>query len=195
MLLLPIIDQVTQQQTNKLVMWDGKRWWTSGQEMNLTWIAAQEINSVLTAWGSDGQVIRPLFQNPSETLVKTVQSKLFDPPGYYFVKMTNRVASLVNYNTVSTIPLLVAVDDGVDNTSASFTPIFPTLTWTNDSGDALLWINSVFAPITWGRTGIAVDIFAATQSGNLLGLTVQTEAADMTVISVTAVIQNYQTRI
>ena len=63
-LLLPIIDQVTGVQINKLLMWDGKAWWTANQEISLVHIGSQEINSQLTAWGTDGTSLYPLFQLP-----------------------------------------------------------------------------------------------------------------------------------
>jgi hypothetical protein len=68
MLLVPVIDLFSGQQRNKLLMWDGQRWWTSEQEVPLTYIQHQEINSVITAWGTDGSTLRRLFQNPSSGL-------------------------------------------------------------------------------------------------------------------------------
>ena len=43
MLLLPIIDPITGQQVNKLLMWDSKRWWASNQDASLVYIQNQEI--------------------------------------------------------------------------------------------------------------------------------------------------------
>ena len=187
MLLLPIIDPVTNQQTNKLLMWDGKRWWTAHQEVAFVQITSQEINSVMTAWGTDGTSIYPLFQNPSVTLVKTAQSKLFAKPSYFFRKMANRVFSLINYNAVSAQPVTIALDNGVSNTPSSFVQAFPALIWTNLAGAVISW-----GPLVWGRTGLLTSGYAASQTGELLGVTVQTTAPDLTIVSVTAIVQNYQ---
>src|SRR5262249_32805506 len=54
-LLLPIVDPVTNLLSNELMIWDGqKKWFSSKQDAVLTFINFQEINSVLTAWGTDG---------------------------------------------------------------------------------------------------------------------------------------------
>jgi len=192
MLLLPIIDQVTGQPANKLLMWDGKRWWTSSQEVNLTYVATQEINSEMTAYGTDGTAIYPLFQTPSTTLVKTAQSKLYQKPTYFFVKMANRVFSLLNFVQPSAQPFNIALDNGVTGTSTTFVQASPVVVWTNASGATVTWINASSAVVAWARAGLVVTGYAATQPGSLIGMTVQTQAPDMTVISVSAVVQDYQ---
>lgn len=192
MLLLPIIDQVTGQPVNKLLMWDGKRWWTSNQEINLTWIATQELNSEMTAWGTNGSAIYPLFQNPSTGIVKTAQSKLFDKPSYFFVKMANRVFALLDFVQPSTEPFKIALDNGVNNTTSSFVQASPTVTWLNSSSAVVRWTNASSNTVPWATSGLVVTGYAASQSGALLGFTLQTQAPDMRVISVTAVVQNYQ---
>ena len=193
MLLLPILDQVTGQQTNKLMMWDGKRWWTASQEINLTWIASQEINSVLTAYGTDGASIYPLFQTPSTALTKTLQSKLFDTPGYFFNKVASRIFYLVDYKSVSTKVVALGVDNGSSNTGVFTDPSVGTLTWTNDRDQPIIWTNSSGVAILWGRQGLATGGFAITQPGPLIGMTLQTKAQDLTVLSVTTIVQVYQT--
>lgn len=192
MLLLPIIDQVTGQQTNKLLMWDGKRFWTSSQEITPIWIATQEINSQMTAWGTDGHSVYPLFQNPSSSLTKTVQSRLYDVYGYQFVKMTNRVFAVLNYNGTSFAPVTITVDNGVTSTSTTVTSAALTLSWTNNSGGPIAWTNSTGGTITWTRSGLALPVFAASQTGAYLGLTLATTAPDVTVVSIAAILQNYQ---
>ena len=192
-LLLPIIDQVTGQQVNKLLLWDGKRWWTASQQVSLNYISTFEINSVMTAYGSTGTSILPLFQTPTAAITKTVQGKLFADPTYFHVKMANRVATLVSYNTVSAQPVLVAIDNGVQGTSGSFFQSPAALLWTNATGGAISWTNASNAAIVWGRSGLAVSVFATSQPGSLLGTTIKTNAEDLTLISTTLVAQDYQT--
>jgi len=155
MLLLPVIDQVTGQRDNKLMMWDGQRWWTANQEPNLTFIATQELNSVMTAWGTDGSKLYPLFQQPSTSLTKTVQSKLWDSPGYYFTKMAARLYGMVQYNAASTQPLTVTLDNGSTSitTSAPITP--PGLTWTNNSGQPITWTGNAASAASWTNNSLA----------------------------------------
>ena len=192
MILLPMIDQVTGQQVNKLAMWDGKRWWTASQSKSLTWIAPQEINSQMTAYGTDGRGIYPLFQTPSTGLIKTAQSRLYDSPGYYFVKMANRVFALVNYNTPANTPITISVDNGQGASTAFQSQPSVGLTWTNNTGATMTWTNNTGAAITWTAPGLSVLAFASSQPGPLLGLTASTAAADLTLISVVSIVQNYQ---
>lgn len=195
MLLLPIIDQVTGQQENKLLMWDGKKWWTASQEINLTWVATQEIDSVMSAWGTDGNAIYPLFNQPSSTLTKTVQSRLWMVPSYIYNPMTSRVLGLFDYKVPSTEAITIKVDNGIGGTSSNVVAGQNVLTWTNNTGAAITWTNNSAQPITWVYGGIDLPVFSITQPGPLLGITVQTNAPDLTVVSVTAVVQQYQTRI
>ena len=195
MLLLPIVDQVTGQPTNKLLMWDGKRWWTASQEVTLTWIATQEIDSVMTAWGTDGSSLYPLFNQPSNALTKTVQSRLHERPSYLYVKMANRVFGLVNYNTPAADPITVKIDNGIDSTPSTFTQAPNALTWTGAGGAALTWTGAGGNPLTWGYAGLELFAFAASQAGALLGLTFQTNAPDLTLVSLTMIEQTYQTRL
>ena len=192
MLLLPIIDPVTGLQVNKLLMWDGKHWWTASQEKPLLFVTTHEINSQMTAYGTDGTSIFPLFQNPSATLVKTIQSKLYDLPSYVFEKMTNRVFGLVNYNQISAAPFSIAIDSGTTPTTSPYYNTSLSLTWTNTSGGTISWTNSSSQPMVWGRTGLAQLEFANSQQGSLIGITAQTSAPDLTVVSITLVVQNYQ---
>lgn len=162
-LLIPIIDQVTGQQVNKLCMWDQKRWWTSNQGVALTFISSQEIASILTAYGTDGTKIYPLFNTPSANFTKTAQSKLWAKPGgYATAKSSNRVWVLAQYNSATSPDLTIDIDNetGVSQT-ITLTPASPT-------------------------TGIYVSPPTATgQNGALLGMTISTQAADVTLISAT----------
>jgi hypothetical protein len=56
-LLLPVIDAFTGQQVNKLFIWDEKRWCSTQQSLNLVYVQHQEIDSVLTAYGTDSLAI------------------------------------------------------------------------------------------------------------------------------------------
>ena len=170
MLLLPVIDPITNSQVNKLFMWDGKSWWSSQQDVPLIYIQHQEINSVLTAHGTDGSSVYPLFQTPSTAFSKTVQSKLWDRPSYIMNKTETRLFGLANYYSLAHGNLTISIDneDGIG------------------SGSALV---SFPAP---AQTGVvAFSPVAVGQQGALLGLTITTTAADMAIISMTVAAGNW----
>ena len=111
-LLIPITDPITGVNANKLLIWDGKRWWAAVQDVNLTYIQTQELNSLLTAWGTDGTHIYPLFQQPSTAFVKRIQTKLWDQPGGIMLqKAVNRFWGAFKYNTVASPNLTLTIDN------------------------------------------------------------------------------------
>lgn len=191
MVLLPIIDPIGGQTVNKLFMTTGgKQWWSSQQDIPLTFVASQELNSLLTAWGTDGQSIYPLFQQPSSGFTKTVQSKLWAIPGsYYTTKAASRFAGLAYYYSDEGGTLDVSIDN--ENGGSQIYPVngVPNpLTWINDLGQPLTW-TSAAGTLSWSSgAGIGVfviDPFAVAQNGSLTGMTITTSAADMALISAT----------
>ena len=161
-LLIPIIDQVTGLQVNKLCMWspEEKRWWTTNQSVSLTYCQHQEIASILTAYGTDGINIYPLFQTPSVTFTKTAQSKLWSKPGGLTgAKASNRVWLAAEYFADGNPDIIVAADNETETGSPTATFV-PTL--------ATPPVGFYVAPPT-----------ALSQTGTLLGMTISTNAADM----------------
>lgn len=196
MLLLPVVDPISGQQANKLLMWDGKKWWTSGQDVELTFIATQEIDSVLTAWGTDGTSIYPLFQDPSAEFSKVAQSRLWANPNYMYTKTANRMYGMVNFNSAQGSGVTtIVVDNEGESTSGQVTVNSSLLTWTNNSGNTITWTNSLAQVITWG--GIGLIIFgpvAVSNNGRLLGVTVTTDASDIALLSVTVLGEAWELR-
>ncbi len=170
MVLAQIVDPVTNTTQNKLLIWNGKEWYASIQDFGpLTFIATQEINSVLTAWGTDGLVIKPLFQTPSTGFQKTIQSRYWDQPGgYQFSKATGRFWSVWNYNVAGSLNILVKIDavgiNGADGT-----------TFTGS--------NTYTIPSPSGAGYFVTPPESVGQQGVLTGITLQTNEGDVSQIS------------
>lgn len=194
MALWPIIDQVTQLQTNKLMMWDGKRWWTANQSVPLNFIASQEINSVLTAYGTNGQTIYPLFQAPSPLISKTVQSKWFPQPTYVMTKKVNRVSgilkSIAPYNAVLNITL--DTEKGTDFAQANDAGV---VSWTTASGNAVSWATASGNPVMWLAPKTGLFNLPCNLNGSLVGVTCQTNTPDCVLISISMAAQQYSLNI
>lgn len=183
MLLLPIVDPFTGVGVTKLLMWDGKRWWTSSQEKSLTYVSTQEINSVMTAWGTDGSTLFQLFTSPSTTFTKRVQSKLWATPGYETTKQTMHLLGLVNFYRVDS-PISVYIDTESASSINTNNIISGAIIWTNNAGASIAWSNNASQPITWNAVAlIAFGPYPVGQVGRLSGLTIQTNAADIAVLS------------
>lgn len=186
LLLLPIIDPISGQEVNKIFMWDSKRWWASSQDVSLFYIQNQEIDSVLTAWGTNGTNIYPLFQTPTTAFSKVFQTKLWDKPGgYQFVKLTSRLWALLQYYNPLSPDLIINIDN-----EKSFTDNLYTLSsavqmnWTTQNGSAMNWTTQNGDPMIWQAAGIGVaEPQAVGQQGVLTGMTGTTSCADMAVIS------------
>lgn len=189
-LLLPIIDQVTGQTVHKLLCWDGKRWWTSSQSIEFKQVASQEINSVLTLFGTDGKAVYPCFQRASTKITKTVQSKLWDTPSYIVKKHAIRVYGL--FESSATIPdqMVLSVDTETGSTFVTSASLFNT-TWTNQFAGPVLWTNNAGLPVQWISSGQTNFVSAIDAAGVLLGLTLTTSDADYVLNSLSIVWQQY----
>jgi len=190
MFLLPIIDPISGLQVNKLLLWNGKLWWASQQDVALIFIQFQEIDSVLTAWGTDGTSIYPLFAQPSTGFQKIVQSRLWDGPGgYQFNKTANRFWALAAYYSFLSANLSVSIDTENPSTDSENLTLAlgPTqVVWTNNSNQIVPWTNNSAQVVTWHTSGAAFALSSPQAigiTGALTGFTITTSAADMALIS------------
>lgn len=116
LLLLPIIDPVTGQAVNALMMWDGKRWFTATPQVTLTKIRTLEIGSAITAYGTDGTNIFPLFQTLTTATTKTLQSKMWVKPTIVEEKKSWMMYALwQSYATAVTLSFTVDTERGSAN--------------------------------------------------------------------------------
>lgn len=189
-LLLPIIDPVTGQQVNKLLITrdpPGKMWWASSQEVNLIYIEAQEINSILTAWGTDGNSIYQLFAQPSIGFTKTAQSKLWDKPGgYQLTKWISRFWAILQYYSNLSSMVDVSVDNEVSSPTTTLEITPNGIVWVNDSNNAVVWLNNSSQVVAWLVNGVSYSILTPTAiqgQGILVGFTVRTNSADLAIVS------------
>jgi hypothetical protein len=188
MLLLPVIDPVSNQQTNKLFCWNQKIWWAAHQEVPLVFVNFQEINSNLTAFGTDGSSIYQLFAQPSTSLQKVAQTRLWDNPGgYQFTKFINRFLAMVQYYNTSSPTINIALDNESGSTSlqAQLTPA--TSTWLTALNAVSTWLTAGAAVSTWLSGGANQFSISEPDSvgtnGVLNGFTVTTNSADVAIIS------------
>lgn len=169
MVLSKIVDPVGGSSGNKILLWDGKRWFAATQEVTLTYIKHQEINSVITAYGTDGTSVYPLFTTPSTGFLKTVQSRYFDAPGgYQFNKAVSRLWAMAQYYSTSA----PNIQFGIDAVLLDPTTLVTTETRQN---------YTITGPASTGY--FILPPMAVGQQGVLTGLTIKTLSADMALIS------------
>lgn len=161
MVLATVLDPISGSQVNKLFLWNGQYWWASMQDVTLTFVASYENNSVLIAYGTDGTHIYPLFQTPSTSFSKTVQSRLWDAPGgYMHVKAATRLFGIA-YVYANTSPTFTV---SIDNEAGSMVTPY------------------TISPAATGYFEIPPE--AVGQAGIMVGLTITTSAADFGLSSV-----------
>jgi hypothetical protein len=86
MMLATIQDPDTGTYNNKLICWQERDWTIASQSTTLTYVGPQKIGSKYTAWGTDGRKLFPMFQNPSLTLTKRLDSKLYGADKPFIIK-------------------------------------------------------------------------------------------------------------
>lgn len=196
-ILLPVYDPATGSQINTMFCWDGQHWFSATQEVPLSLISTLEINSELSVWGySPPGAIYPLFQTPSISLKKQITSKLWEDPGYFITKVARRLYGLLSYNSILSPAVTITVDNGVAGAqSVTVTPISPAA-WTGFGGVTATWTGAGGVAATWNLTAVAVlGPLAFAQAGALTGVSLTTNAADMTLLSLTMIGQSFSTNV
>ena len=173
LLLMTIIDPTTNTQRNAMVSWSEKEWFITSQTANLTFICTQEVASSMTAWGTDGSSLFPLFLTPSTTLNKKISTKLYggereivvSNPMTVQIRTTDMTAGQTGI--VGTITM-EAAQLALQNGEAPFTTI-PPVSWPNVNQPAFTCVNSPNA--VWAAS-------ASSMAGMGIGLTLTTTSPD-----------------
>lgn len=86
LMLMTVQDPDTQAYRNVMVTWNEKDWTITSQSSALTFIGIQNIATFLKAWGTDGKTLRPLFQTPSASLIKRLDTKIYGTDSLFIIK-------------------------------------------------------------------------------------------------------------
>lgn len=191
MLLFTTTDRFSGDKRNILAMWDGQKWFIGTQLAVLTNISAQEINSILTAWGTDGTHLYPLFQTPSMSLSKAFQTKLVPGSGDHIYKQVNRAYVVAENNTDTAAVLTISLDTEAGVGTQYIIPISQLAIWIDASSQPVTWINNSSQIVTWGAAGLQVSGFQTSAYGRMLGFTVTASAADLTMIRLSSLVRDF----
>ena len=74
---LTVIDPDTFVARNVMLLYNEKDWTIASQSGALTFIGTQKISSEYRAWGTDGTSLYQLFNTPSSTLTKRIDTKVY----------------------------------------------------------------------------------------------------------------------
>lgn len=168
MLLLPVIDPYTGQLIAKLFIWDEKRWCSAQQTSTLRFIKTQEIDSVLTAWGTDSNELVRLFVQPNTNLLKVMRSKFWAPQSLFFGKAEERIAGVATVYSGPDPVITVCLDSENGSSCTPITLKSPQLIWYQDSllpGDP----TPSTGAISTARPAAAGAGYAVGDTGSVLG--------------------------
>jgi hypothetical protein len=190
MLLVPVQGPFDTSPRNAMVMWDGKKWWIASQDASLTFINTQEINSQITAYGTDGTNIFAMFQSASANITKIWQTKMWPGDGFQITKQAMRVYTFAVDNsgdgyavsgTLDTIDELLGFNQlAFQATSASF-----FVTWENNSPAPIQWQNNTAGDVDWTAAGQNLEGtgLGINSRGNYMGMTEQSTSLNFTLIT------------
>lgn len=199
MFTMPVADPLTNQFRTVVCVWDGKKWFQASQDKTISLVAAQEINSVLSAWGCDGTHIYPMFTARSNTLNKIWLTKMWAGDAWTIIKQTMRsytlfidnlgtgatVTGTINYLCSTEMPM-----PGVVTKSVTY-GISSGITWIGAGGNVLQFQGSASQNLNFssvlGQTATGVD---CPGSGVLVGANLQSTSQDFTVISFAILYRN-----
>src|SRR5581483_8108184 len=83
---MTFVSDETGQRVNKMVTWNEKEWVLTSQTVNLQFIGTQAIESKFYAWGTDGAALYPLFSQPSASLTKRLDTKVYGADNPLMIK-------------------------------------------------------------------------------------------------------------
>lgn len=186
MLLVDLVDQFTFQSTRKLLIWDEKRWSTTSQTVLMTFIAAQEIESTLIPWGTDGTSIYQLCSVATDTLTKTLRSKFWAPQSYAMIKGESRFWMVLVFYSGSASDVEISIDSERGSSPKTIAIAPPAVIWKNNAAVVVTWRNNVAAIVTWlagGDQTVVIGPQSCGQNGALVGFTLRTTAPNIGIIS------------
>lgn len=137
-------DITTNVQRTFLICWDGQKWFFSSQEKSLTFITTQEINSQITAWGTDGTNFFQLFAQPSMVLSKKALSKLFwgrSPGAFKRSMIFTGVADPQPQGTTRRVEIVIKSDSYDNDTEVLPFTLNNVLSWVNNAKQHVYWVN------------------------------------------------------
>lgn len=193
MMLMTMVDDFTGASVPKLAMWDGKKFFLGSQEVSMTFIATQEINSNLQPYGTDGINLFPLFSTPSSVLVKKARGKLWSGDSYLIDKQLLRVYTEGFDNSGAGYILNLSVDTDTATTASTLVNNGGIINFVDGSGNIIQFQNSLNQNIYFTVSGVSIQgenidsVF-----GKMLGFSFTSTSNDFTLTNMTILYKNYR---
>lgn len=190
LLLVDVVDPFDGSSRKVMLGWTGKEWFIATQEVDVLHMATHEINSVLTAWGTDGTNIFPMFQNASASLTKKLLTKLWAGDGYIAIKQAMRIYQQIRDNSGEGFQVTIGIDTDEQSSSFSFDGS-ALIVFTNNSGGIIQFQNNSAQNINFTVSGAAINGGDAQAYGKLLGLSLTSTSKDFTILNLALGYRDY----
>jgi hypothetical protein len=164
--LMTVTDPDTQGTRTAILAWNEKDWCILSQSPDLTFIGTQAIGSSFYAWGTDGKSLYPLFTQPSNKIVKRLDTKAYGADRAFVVKSIQGIwmtASDLSVDAQGVQGSMAAIASGAANYNGDPRGIYntvPNRTYTLTPPPAFASPDPYFS--TWGAGSIAAGSFAFT---------------------------------
>lgn len=116
-ILIRALNPATSQTGHFVFCWDGQRWWPYMPSVQLIEISTLELNSSISAWGTDGTSIYPLFSVPSTGIVKHLYTRTYSRPNIAYQKKAWAFYALWDIWSSSSDPITLSVSIDTENGS------------------------------------------------------------------------------
>ncbi len=97
----------------------------------------------------------------------------------------------IRLNDAEQIQIQVSIDTENSSIPLIIDNLF-NVTWISNDGTIVKWINNVGATVTWVATGTTTFSEKVEASGFFMGMTLQTTAQDLTLLSLALLTQQYK---
>lgn len=185
--LFTTIDPFTRLQADLQAIFDGVKWFLGNQINDMTFLSTSEIDSNLTLYGSTGTKIYPLFQTPSTSLAKTFQTRLRRNGSSIDDKQVTDIY-LTAETTQGAVPVMnISID--TEQGIGQNIPLTVADTLTFVGTGPIVFVGT--GPIVFTVFGLVVQQEGVSVYGRYIGLTCATVAADMVVLEINTLFNEY----
>jgi hypothetical protein len=194
-LVIPAQDPLTGNIRTVMAMWaGGKKWFLSSQDRAVTFIMSQEVNSVLSAYGTDGTRFFQLFATTSGTLNKIIQTKLWAGDGYEITKQVMRGYAMAKDNSGSGYTITGTLDFVNENASSSIAVTITSstigLVFLGAGNVAIQFTGLGGANLNFTVSGLTLNGQNLPLRGALVGWTLQSTSPDFTLEALSLLYRN-----
>ena len=179
-MILNTLDPTTSTQRTLMCLWNGKKWFNASQTLTGIYATTMQVGANPQGWANDGLNVYQLFQTPSKTLQKKIQSKLWPGRSNLIYKTVMDVYTETQDESNTGVVLSGTLDSDTQPPVA-FT-ISSSITFQNNALGTITFTNNANQPLNFTTNPQGVQGSGGGQTGMRLGLTFTSTSEDFTLI-------------